>query len=797
MTFPETLMRQGSSGGGQPYVFVSKKQPTSYAAISILLLVLVATPANGSPTAKVAGTAVDSSGAPIPKAQVRAVGHGFQFTTTTDEQGGFAFENLPGTTGQLIVKAPGFAPLTRNWNARDPESTRLLIVLEPAAVSQTVTVTATRTATRLDQTAADVTVVTFTDLSSAGAVVFDAALRQVPGFSLFRRSDSLTANPTSQGVSLRGVGASGPSRALVLEDGIPITDPFGGWVYWDRVPRQSISSVEFVEGGASDLYGSNAMGGVINVRTLPLDFSHLSFDASYGNRNTPDVSVSSGLDYGKWALGVSADGFHTDGFVLVPQNLRGPVDTPAGVDDRAVDVTLDRRINDQTKFFVRGDYLGEARAAGLTNQTNHTTLRQLAAGVDWQSPVAGSFSFRTYGGADLFDQNFYSASTTRTSDTLTNVQRVPVQDIGFSAQWTRTAGSSQTLVTGFEAAGVSGASNESKFTNGRLTPSSAVGAGGRQRTFGVFGEDILNIQSKWVVTLGTRLDHWLNYNALSTTSTLPGPTASVVTIFPDRTEQALSPRLSVLRRLPGGWSLTGSIYRSFRAPTLNELYRSFRLGNVLTNANNYLEAEHLTGAESGATWAYPGGHVTARGVFFWSEITRPIENVTLSITPTLITRQRENLGRTRSRGVNLDLSEDLTHALHLNAGYQFTNATVISYPAGVSLVGLRLPEIPLHEATFQVRYSNPGAAHRIGRITVAVEGRAEGAAYDDDQNTLRLKPYFTLDALLSRAVGPRAEVYVAAQNLTGQRYQTALTLITNLRPPILYRVGIRFNLGRR
>ena len=96
----------------------------------------------------------------------------------------------------------------------------------------------------------------------------------MPGFSLFRRSDSLTANPTSQGVSLRGVGASGPSRALVLEDGIPITDPFGGWVYWDRIPRESISDMEFVEGGASDLYGSDAMGGVINVLTRPLDASY-------------------------------------------------------------------------------------------------------------------------------------------------------------------------------------------------------------------------------------------------------------------------------------------------------------------------------------------------------------------------------------------------------------------------------------------------------------------------------------------------------------------------------------------
>ncbi len=792
-------MRQGLRLGWPPHTFATIRRSTSFAAISILLLTLIAKPASGSPSplASLAGTVIDSSGAPIPKAHVMAAGHSFRLTTTTDDQGRFAFENLPASTGQLTVQAPGFTPFTRNWNAGDPESARLQITLQPAAVSQSMTVTATRTATRLDQTAADVTLVNSTDLTSTGAIVLDGALRQVPGFSLFRRSDSLTANPTSQGVSLRGVGASGPSRALVLEDGIPITDPFGGWVYWDRVPRQSISGVEFVAGGSSDLYGSDAMGGVINVRTWPLDSSHVSFETSFGNRTTPDLSVTSALVQGKWGLGVSADGFHTDGFYLVPDNLRGRADTLAGVDDRAVDLILDRRLTDQARVFVRGDYLGEARGAGLLNEANHTTLRQLAAGADWQSAIVGSFSLRGYGGDELFDQNFLSASTTRATDTLTNVQRVPVQNIGFSAQWSRTAGSFQTLVAGFEAEGVRGASNELKFTGGKLTPSSAVGAGGRQRTLGGYGEDVFNFKSKWVVTVGTRLDHWLNYDALSTTSTLPGPTARTVKIFPDRTEQALSPRLSVLRRLPGGLSLTGSIYRAFRAPTLNELYRSFRLGNVLTNANNYLEAEHLTGAESGATWASGGGRMTARGVFFWSDITRPIENVTLTITPSLVTRERENLGRTRSRGVDFDWSEDLTRAFHLNAGYQFTNATVVSYPAGISLVGLRIPEVPRHEATFQVRYSNSGTTHRMGRITAAVQGRAESSAYDDDQNTLRLKPYFTLDALLSRQLGANTEVFAAAQNLTDQRYQTALTPYINLGPPILFRAGVRFNLGRR
>jgi outer membrane receptor protein involved in Fe transport len=748
---------------------------------------------------RVAGVVRDSSGAVIPNAQVTLLTGSLRSSAITDEQGNFAFAPITGpkAAGTLTVDAPGFAIVQRSWSAGEPDLGQLQITLQPASISEQVTVTATRTNARINETAADVSVLTAQDLSATSALRLDDALRQIPGFSLFRRSGSRTANPTSQGVSLRGVGASGPSRALVLEDGIPLTDPFGGWVYWDRVPRQEIGSVEVLEGGASDLYGSDAMGGVINVRTRPIDFSHLSVEASYGNEQTPDLSLSSSVAFGQWSLGVSTEAFHTDGYVLVPDNLRGPIDNRVGVDDRAIDATLERRLSDRARVFLRGDYLGEQRHNGKVNEGNHTNIRQLAAGVDWQSSRAGSFSLRGYGGPELLDQNFYAVGPGRLTETLTDAQRVPVQDIGFSAQWSRSVGSFQTLVAGFEAAGVRGSSNEFKFLGGSLVPASAVGAGGRQRTLAVFGEDIFHFGSKWVVTAGARVDHWLNYNALSTTQPLAKPGPATVALFPDRTEQAFSPRLSVLRQVSSEWSLTASIYRAFRAPTLNELYRSFRLSNVLTLANNELVAERLTGAEAGVNWTSPSRRTMVRATVFWSDITRPIENVTLSTTSSLITRERENLGRTRARGVNLELSENLTQKLSVTAGYQFTDATVLSFPADPSRVGLRIPEVPRHEATFQVRYSNPAANNPLGRFTVGLQGRAESATYDDDLNTLRLDPYFTLDALVSHPVARGTELFVAAENLTNQRYQVALTPVANLGPPILVRVGVRLDLGGR
>ncbi len=745
----------------------------------------------------VAGIVRDTSGAAVSGAKVTLRSGSSTATHLTDGEGRFEFQSLPVESGTILVEAQGFTAVEQAWSAHQGESTHLEIIISPATVAQRLTVTATRTEVRVEDTPASVVALSSEELKTTAALTLDDALRQVPGFILFRRSGSRTANPTSQGVSLRGVGASGPSRALVLEDGIPLVDPFGGWVYWDRVPRQSISGIEVAEGGSSDLYGSDAMGGVINVRTQPVNFPHLSLETSYGNENTPDLSLSSSFALGKWGLGVSTEAFHTDGFVLVPQNIRGPIDTRAGVDYRSVDATLERRITERARVFLRANYLGEHRQNGKLGEENHTNIRQVAAGADWQSVSAGSFAFRAFGGRELLDQNFFAVGAGRASETLTNVQRVPIRDLGISAQWSRTAGSFQTLVAGFEGGEVRGSSNEFKFTGGSLRPSSVVGAGGRQRTNAVFGEDIFRFGSNWIVTAGARLDHWSNYDALSATQSLLKPVPAAVTVFPDRTEQAFSPRLSILRRLPHNFSVTGSAYRAFRAPTLNELYRSFRLGNVLTLADDELRAERLAGAEAGANWVSPGQRVAARGVVFWSDITRPIENVTLSATPSLITRERENLGRTRSRGVSLDLSENFTRSLSLTEGYEFTNATVLSFPVQSALVGRRIPEVPRHEVTFQARYSNPAAASPWARFTVGLQGRAESAAYDDDQNALRLNSYFTLDAIVSRRLTPGTELFVAAENLTNQRYQVALTPATNLGPPTLVRIGVRVQLGAR
>jgi len=238
----------------------------------------------------VTGRVVDASGAAIANADVSLRAGTFSANARTGSDGTFRFVDVPVATGTLSVTAPGFASAERRLDAEDNSTTDVIVTVAPAVVSQTVTVTAMRTEIPVGESSAPAVTLSAEALESSGALMLDDKLRQVPGFTLFRRSGSRTTNPTAQGVSLRGLGASGASRALVISDGIPLSDPFGAWVYWDRTPVEEIADVEIVTGGASPLYGTNALGGVINVIRKPVNVTALSLETSYGTENSPDAS---------------------------------------------------------------------------------------------------------------------------------------------------------------------------------------------------------------------------------------------------------------------------------------------------------------------------------------------------------------------------------------------------------------------------------------------------------------------------------------------------------------------------
>lgn len=738
---------------------------------------------------RITGRITDTRGGAIKGARV-SVKSASQYSqqTTTDSDGKFVLESLPAGDYELRATAEGFGRQIRQISVQSNpgEEIDLNIALEPGGISDELTVTPARTEIRLTDAPASVSLLDAKDIKSAGAQTLDDLLRQVPGFSIFRRSSSIVANPTTQGVSLRGAGASGASRTLVLSDGVPLNDAFGGWVYWDRVPRTAVDRIELVRGGSSDLYGSDALSGVINLITRPPANRVVDFEGTYGTRDTSNASFFTSERRKGLGIAVSGEYFNTDGYFLIAPELRGTADEQAASKHRVISLRLEQNWSGDNIFFARGNLFDEDRDNGTSLQWNDTATESLAAGVRARTSDGSDWNLVFFGNQQRFHQSFTAVAADRNSESLTRLQFVPSHDAGLSFNWSRATREKHLLVAGIDVRGVRGTSDETGYSAGRST--TFVSSGGRQRRIGFFAQDLFSISPHWQLSASARYDNWRDSSAASVMRNLT--TGAVTpTFFDPRSTDAFSPRLTLTYRPKEQLAFRAAAYRAFRAPTLNELYRDFRVGDTLTQANAGLTAERLTGGEVGADWT-PGKRVNARLTGYWTETINPISNFTVSVTPALITRQRRNLGRTRSLGIEAEGEFRLTNFWRLTAGYLFSDATVLRAPQDQTLEGLWIPEVPRQQFTLQTIYSHPKL------VTAALQFRATGMQFDDDQNLLPLGSFAVFDAMVSRPLNRYIEIFVAAQNLFDERYAVARTPIEMLGMPRMVRGGVRIRLER-
>lgn len=585
-------------------------------------------------------------------------------------------------------------------------------------------------------------------IATTAAPAADDALRQVAGFTLFRRTDSRAANPTSQGVSLRGIGASGASRALVLDDGVPLNDAFGGWIYWGRVPRAAIDRIEVVRGGASDLYGSAAMGGV--VQFVRRDDGAIAAEATGGSSRSGAESLFAASSRGAWRGSVAADLLTTNGYVLVDPSQRGAVDRAADVRHTSIDATLERTFGDAARLFVRGSHYAEERNNGTALQVNDTQMKQLALGADLPANV----SLRAYGSEQRYHQTFSAISADRSTERLTTDQRVPSRARGASAQVVRALGDRNALVAGAEERGVDGTDDE-------ISGTKETTVFGRQRAVAAFAEDSLVVTPSLTATAALRFDGWRNFDAHRDGAKLAS-----------RSDDAWSPRMALLWRASDRVSVTAAAYRAFRAPTLNELYRNFRVGNVVTLANESLGAERLSAVETGARFDF--GRASLRATLFSMTTDETIANVTLATTSALITRQRQNLGSSRSRGAELDADWRAADDWRVSAGWLFADATLST--------GRRTPQVPRNTATLQATW----------RASVSAQLRWSSTQFDDDLNQFPLRSYVAVDLFASHPLMPHVDGLIAIENVTNARIEASATPVVTLGQPRAFRAGLRY-----
>ncbi len=613
---------------------------------------------------------------------------------------------------------------------------------QPPPLKTTITVNDTLSS----ETPASITVLNQQQLQKTPGVNLDDVLRQVPGFSLYRRTSSLVANPTTQGVSLRATGSSGASRTLVLWDSIPANDPFGGWVYWDRIDPAFISEVDIDRGASTSVFGDRAMGGTISLFSPQPEHQNIYADVLAGNEGTADISAGYSNTWGRWGLTMQSRGFTSDGYYITPPNIRGKADDKANVRFATGAMVLDY-LGVADRLAIHLDILAEERHNGTELTHNSTGLGTVGGHYthSWTNDQVSVLAFHTQ---EQFHSTYSSISLNRNSETLTARQTVPVNDWGGAAYWqhhgTASAFKWNTIV-GADADDTHAISYDYSYSTHILTRS-----GGTLLEHGVFGQGDVST----------------------------GPVRFFAGIRQQYTgrngETFVSPNGGVavgLRR----FRLRASGYRSFRAPTLNELYRQFRVGNVLTLANANLIPESLTGVEAGFDWTGERSRVSFS--IFRNVLDNLIDNATLSTTPTLIRRMRENFPAALSRGIEANVNHRWSHWT-VEAGYLYADARLST--------GQLIPQIPKQQGTAQLTYN-------MKSTLISAGVRAFGRQFDDDLNQFLLPGFAMVQLTAQQHITSRLSAIASVENLLDRSYLVALTPTANTGEPRIWRLGLRWN----
>ena len=751
-----------------------------------ILFVGLISPAPAQAPLHLHGHVRDTSGRSAQNATVRVEGSRGERTTASAADGRFDLD-YPDPTSALTLQAT-----TRTMQSDSLQlstaaaSNEIDLILHPSAVSQQITVTATRSSIDMPATANTLYALTPHDLSAYPAIALDDKLRQQAGFELFRRSSSRIQNPTSQGISLRGLGSTAASRTLVLQNSVPMNDPFGGWIHWDEIPAEAVEAVTLATGGGSDLYGSSALGGVIDV--VPAHPTSTLFNASAlgGAQDTSSLGLRADLANTHWRQLLAADSYRTAGYIPTAPSLAGPVDVPANVHYQTARSDTTHIFANSNRAFLIGNMLNEAHGNGTPIQTNATRLWRYIAGDDWSASSRATGRIRLFGSNEAYRQSFSSVTSvhaTRDTENLTRLQHVRTQELGASSD-AAFALSPVAFVIGADARDIRATDNETPISSG--TPSGIADTSARQRFIGGFGEALATSHAglfrNTSAALSLRLDSVANLDTQSITQLNSPPT-----ITPNRTEFIASPRLGLVRQIASTTTLHASVFRAFRSPTMNELYRTGQVGQETTQANSQLQSERATGWEIGATYASPHNAIAIAGTYFWTEINRPVSAVFVSNTATTILDKRQNLGQILSQGTELHIDLRPNRTISATLGYQYSHAVVTRFSAQPTLIGHWIPEVPRQSFTAQLRAAHP----RLGELTLAA--RASGQAFDDSANTFTLSPFVSLDLFARHNFDPHWSASLILDNLLNQRPDVARTPILTLGSPFLAQGGIAFH----
>ncbi len=650
-------------------------------------------------------------------------------------------------------------------------------------------------------------------LAATASGRIEDALRDIAGLQQFRRTDARSANATSQGATLRGLGGNASSRALLVLDGVPQSDPFGGWVTWPAFSAIRLNEIRVTRGGGSGAYGSGALSGTIEMESGP-GKDGLIGNIAYGSHDSVEANALLGGALGNGRAFITASYARGDGFVPIIKSQRGTADGAAPYEQASLAARGIVPLSRNTEL--------QASILGFTDRRTRGTILSSNGGDGADASIRlvhdagyGRWDYEALAYLQLrkFESRFVSVNAARDTVTQTVDQfNVPSTGMDARLEVRPPLGRILEMRLGADWRRTSGTTNE-LFTYVAGNPTRAREAGGQSETLGGFAE-LSGSAGIFDLTASGRVDRWWLRNGRLIERTIATGTLLRNEIAPDRSGTEWTGRAGVSAVLPGHVKLRSAAYLGWRLPTLNELYRPFRVGADATAANPALKPERMKGAELGLEWwSYLGGptipavpessgaaeaasrpSIRLGATLFANRLTDAIGNVSLGSGPGTFPgvgfvaaggtyRQRLNLDAINARGVELDLGLK-AGPWHLAASYAYTHARVRASGAAVPLNGLIPAQVPSHMASATLGWKGLSATARY----VAVQ-------YEDDSNSRKLRDALTFDAVAEWPLRNNIALTLRGENLANARVEAAISgagVIERASPRTLW-IGLKIN----
>lgn len=582
----------------------------------------------------------------------------------------------------------------------------------------------------------------------------DDVLRGVAGFQQFRRSDSRSSNPSAQGVTLRAIGGNATSRALVLLDGVPIADPFFGYIPLSAVPPETLGEIRVTRGGGSGPFGAGALAGTIELESATPDATGpLLASGAVNDRGETELSGVLTQRLGRGFAVASGRWDRGQGFFTTPADQRVPATARAAFESWNAALRAVAPLTETVELQARVGAFRDARTlrfegANSTSEGEEASLRIVGRGA-WQFDALAYVQTRDFSNIVI--------SATRFTPTL-NQRRTPSTGIGGKFELRPPVLEGHDIRIGADYRRADGELQEeaiSAFT-GAITERRR--AGGATSNLGLFVEDDWQI-GPLLLNGGLRADRTSITGGFFTAVSANGqPVSSLVA--PDRSDWALSWRAGAKVNATRRLDLRAAAYTGLRLPTLNELYRPFVVFPVTTQANAALENERLEGFEIGLDWQ-PVSALVLSVTAFDNEVENAIANVT--IAPNL--RRRENLPAITARGIEASVAARLG-TISLDGSLAWTDAKARGEGASLELDGNRPAQTPEFAATLTLGWQP------VAGWNVAATLRHVSAQFEDDREIDSLPAATTIDAFVAAPLAGKLSLVARAENLTDEAIVT-------------------------